>query len=273
MQNQKINECQKQLLQILKYIDKICRDNNIKYSLSCGTMLGAVREKGFIEWDDDADVIFTRNEYDKFINVILNTTHPDYIGIFNPTEKKHLYDFNYRIIYKLDKSKYNEKYDKFYDGLFSYAAVDIFVLDKIPNNKLLTRLFVLNQKIVFGLLMSKREEIHYFKYNFFEKIFVFVLSLIGHLFSIKTLCTMHDRISTKCKDLNFYKLYCTSWKPEYPGYQYDMYLFNDYININFEDTQLMISKCYDNILKIDYDDNYMTPKKTHQHDKEYIETL
>ncbi len=57
MQNQKINDCHLQLLKVLKYTDNICRENNIKYSLSCGTMLGAVIEKGFIEWDDDADVI------------------------------------------------------------------------------------------------------------------------------------------------------------------------------------------------------------------------
>lgn len=81
--------------------------------------------------------------------------------------------------------------------MFYYAAVDIFVLDKIPNNKLLSRLFVLKQQIIFGLLMSKREEIHYAKYNLFEKAFVFILSSIGHLFNIKKLGNMHNKISTK----------------------------------------------------------------------------
>lgn len=273
MQNQNINECQKQLLKVLNYIDKICRENNIRYSLSCGSMLGAVREKGFIKWDDDADVIFTRDEYDKFINLILNINHPEFIGIFIPSEKKHLYDFNYRIFYKLDKVKFNEKYKNYYDGLFNYAAVDIFVLDKIPSNKLLARLYVLKQQIIFGLLMSKREEIHYSKYNIFEKVFVFILSTLGNLFSIKTLCNIHDKISYKHKNKDFDKYYCTSWKPEFPGYQYATYLFNEYIDINFEDTSLMISKFYDSILRIDYDDNYMIPKNTHQHGEEYIKTL
>ncbi len=118
--------------------------------------------------------------------------------------------------------------------------------------------------------MSKREEIHYAKYNLFEKAFVFILSSIGHLFNIKKL---YNKISTKYMNTSFDKFYCTSWKPEFPGYQYNTYLFNEFVNINFEDTNLMVSKYYDSILRLDYDDNYMIPKNTHQLGEEYFETL
>ena len=56
-------------LTILKEIDRICRKYNIKYMLDAGTLIGAVRHKGFIPWDDDADVAFTRNQYEAFMKV------------------------------------------------------------------------------------------------------------------------------------------------------------------------------------------------------------
>lgn len=61
-----IESVKKIALDILTEIDKICRENNLKYSLASGTLLGAVRHKGFIPWDDDVDIVMLYEDYQNF---------------------------------------------------------------------------------------------------------------------------------------------------------------------------------------------------------------
>lgn len=61
---------QNEFLNAFKYFHSICVSNEIKYSLHAGSLLGAIREKGFIPWDDDIDVSMTRENYEKFKKVV-----------------------------------------------------------------------------------------------------------------------------------------------------------------------------------------------------------
>ena len=66
MTDEVLQKLRKINLEMLQEIDRICRKNNIKYSLCSGTLIGAVRHGGFIPWDNDADVNMLREEYEKF---------------------------------------------------------------------------------------------------------------------------------------------------------------------------------------------------------------
>lgn len=111
-------------LQILDEIVRICRENELRYCLTGGTCLGAVRHKGFIPWDDDIDVIMPRADFQRFIDIALNYDKTDYFLDYymtNPT-------------YGRCFAKYCKKNTLFIEpnGLKQSIYVDIFVQDKVP---------------------------------------------------------------------------------------------------------------------------------------------
>ena len=63
-----MTELQGRLLNLIKVFGEICERHNITYYLIAGSLLGAIRHKGFIPWDDDVDIIMTRDNWEKFLN-------------------------------------------------------------------------------------------------------------------------------------------------------------------------------------------------------------
>ena len=87
------NEIKQIELSILDYIDSICKENSIKYYLAYGTLLGAVRHKGFIPWDDDIDIYMLRDDYMKLIQIMKNKKENRYqlLSIYNDLD--YTYEF------------------------------------------------------------------------------------------------------------------------------------------------------------------------------------
>lgn len=117
------------LLDLLKEFDFICRSNNLKYSLCGGTMLGAIRHKGFIPWDDDVDVFMLREDYEKFLKVFKKSRRKKYVKTLNYFSRGYTAPFC-KIVDTRTYSKENKRTEKL--GVW----IDLHVIDLMPTKQL-----------------------------------------------------------------------------------------------------------------------------------------
>jgi lipopolysaccharide cholinephosphotransferase len=88
-----IRAVQKVELEILLEFDGVCKENNIKYHLFAGTLLGAIRHNGFIPWDDDIDVCMLRGDFEKFLTIGQECLGKDYFLQTYETDKNYINQF------------------------------------------------------------------------------------------------------------------------------------------------------------------------------------
>ena len=74
-----LRRVQLRALDMLKYIDSVCKEQNIDYRIDAGQVLGAVRHGGFIPWDDDIDIVLERKEYKRLCKYLVEHPHPQYV--------------------------------------------------------------------------------------------------------------------------------------------------------------------------------------------------
>lgn len=115
---------------LLEEVDRVCRKYDIKYVICCGTLLGAVRHKGYIPWDDDADLMMLREEYEKFRKVA-HEMDPE-IAVFQDHYNDPDYLWQYPKIRRVGTTfiRAGQEHIKCKTGV----AIDIFPLDDVPKS-------------------------------------------------------------------------------------------------------------------------------------------
>lgn len=239
-------------LEMIVEVDRICRKHHIQYSLDGGTLLGAVRHHGFIPWDDDADIIFTRHEYARFCRVCKKELDEERFFL-----QDYRTDPEYRWGYAKLRRKGTEfirsgqEHMRYRTGIY----IDVFVVDHVPDQDLARKLY-------YGICFCLRK-ILYAELGMETADQGWLRGLYRILYRIpKNTCfCIRNRLAAACNrydtDLVSHLLY------PYPArackYGVPAHCFQKYIEMEFEGMQFSIFEEYDEYLSLLYGDYMQYP--------------
>jgi lipopolysaccharide cholinephosphotransferase len=262
MQNSIVKRIQQSQFEILLEIDNICRNNDIPYQLFGGTLLGAVRHKGFIPWDDDIDIAMTREDYDKFLKIASNEINSKYF-IQNFLTDKYTYFAFTKIRIKnttfIEKATQKSKMNQ---GIF----LDIFPLDNVINSDIEIKKHTRRINWLFYQKKIKTMELSLQGNSVFKKLVKIIAFLIIYptiLFKtqekiirqIDKACRIHSSKNTN------YLGHLTNGvgKNRYKNFLYTKKDFYDNTNLEFNARLFPAPINYDNILKQIYGKYMLLP--------------
>lgn len=266
-----LKEHKKITLDILIEVAKFCDAHNLRYYLAYGTLLGAIRHRGFIPWDDDIDIQMPREDYEKFIALFSASEHSDLKVVTpNSLESKHTF---LKIV-----NKHTIKIEKAinYNDLTPLGVdIDVFPLDGQPNGKMRFNIYYKRkQKLYLYYLMLILDKNDMDK----KKIPLF---LLGHFYVKNILRLDKQKIMQKIDKINRnYSIDksdfigCTSSLYNSINNRHKKELYSDRVWVDFEGYKFYAPIGYDAVLIQMYGDYMQLPPKeqqvTHHKNKVYI---
>ena len=171
-------------LDILQNVAEFCSQNNIIYFLAYGTLIGAIRHKGYIPWDDDIDIAMPRPDYDRFIR-LFNNLQQSHIKVIAMENDDH-YGFSYAKVHDTRTIMNETQYKQDHFGVY----IDVFPIDGVKDKKQVKRLRMANK-----CLHSKKA--NYKQRKMSKKIINFLGKVILFPFSTHTIVKFIDKMARK----------------------------------------------------------------------------
>jgi lipopolysaccharide cholinephosphotransferase len=240
-------------LELLKKVDAICKSQDIRYSLAYGTLIGAIRHKGFIPWDDDIDIAMPRPDYDKFLKYCKQNKTDFYVLA---CENEELYPDLITKVCATNTVIVEENTNRFQKKIGVY--IDIFPIEGLGDDSNQAQKnfdkSAINRELLNAALWKKyfRSKTHSIIYEPI-RLFLFLISrIVSPAFLIKSIKNVY-----KDKDYDLCKYVGVIGSPYRRKDIFDKSLLEGYEEVEFEGTRFMAFAHYDEYLKQLYGD-YMT---------------
>lgn len=251
MSQQSVRSVQEKILETMKFIDKLCRENGIVYFIMGGTALGAVRHGGFIPWDDDLDIFMTPGQYQKFKTVFENTKNEQFVLQEWRTDSKYL---EYAKV-RMNKTTFIEESFKERKDMHHGIYVDIMILHKVPENEFIQKIVYYESKFVTLYGLSQR---NWKPKSKSQKIVLNSLKFMP--------CKIMARIAYshiyRYDDRKDNYKYCYWITPaKFRNGLFDKTFFEKPIDVSFEDTELLGSEKIKEYLEYRYGDYMKLPSE------------
>ena len=248
--NKNVRDVQDKILYVMKFIDKVCRDNNIVYYIMGGTALGAVRHGGFIPWDDDLDIFMTPENYNKFTKVFNSLNSQEFVLQEWKTTENYL---EYAKV-RLNGTTFIEECYKDRKDMHHGIYVDIMILHKCPENKFIQKLLYYKCKYVTLYALSQRNWKPKTKFQAFA---LKALKILPNKWLVKN-CYKHI-YKYDDKNLDNYKWFYWITPAGFKAGLFGKEFFDSHGEIKFEDTMLLCPNKIDEYLKYRYGDYMKLP--------------
>ena len=239
-------------LDMLDEVDRICKKYHIPYFADSGTLIGTIRHKGYIPWDDDIDLVMMREDYERFIQAAAGEVKEPLFLQTVYTDKNYLK--GHIQIRDSRTTGYNaeDKRAGYHCGIF----IDIFPLDGVPDSAWAMKLWRFQIRTAWSVLYT------WYRFGYYPNATVFgrILHRIGALLQIPipTAFKWYEKLCARYSGKNTRYVCDTVFIADWEKNLWERAWFDSAVLMPFEDRQVPVPRGYDGRLKADYGE-YLKP--------------
>ena len=235
-------------LDMLVKFDEVCRTHNLKYSLGGGSLLGCIRHKGFIPWDDDIDIFMSRSDYEELKEFRSEFEMPYYLQY--PGDEGYYFSFAKIRNSNTTAISWPFRYESFNQGMF----LDIFPLDNVKIDDIQNNVQKINKLIAECSALMRRSN-PFPDETDLKKLSLFPERREGDVILKELDCILRQY---EKEETDYYALWCCAVY-DIHRLTYPKILFDDLVKTNLYGYDFYIPRNYDEVLKITYGDYMKFP--------------